>query len=138
MSKLSGEGVGRTSDETSANVRRYWEAMGPQVAADLHAARSKLVKAYRENPRLWPDGIDTKWGRWYRAEEWTDEGGFLGAAINTPEMKAEKRSVARAALEKVEGEWGVKGAGRPGLGEPWVALGISRRTYFAKKAAGEL
>lgn len=36
-----------------------------------------------------------------------------------------------------------KGRGRPAAGEPWIGLGISRRTWFAreaarKKAAGEL
>ena len=28
--------------------------------------------------------------------------------------------------------------GRPGLGAPWVALGISRAAYFRRRAAGEL
>lgn len=31
-----------------------------------------------------------------------------------------------------------KGGGRPSLNEPWKALGISRRTYFRRKAAGKL
>lgn len=29
-----------------------------------------------------------------------------------------------------------KGGGRPSLGEPWVSLGISRRTYFRRKSKG--
>lgn len=31
-----------------------------------------------------------------------------------------------------------KRRGRPSLGSPWKALGISRTAYFAKKKAGEL
>ena len=31
-----------------------------------------------------------------------------------------------------------KGGGRPALGEPWIELGISRRTYFNRKASGKI
>ena len=30
------------------------------------------------------------------------------------------------------------GKGRPSIGEPWVELGISKRTYFRRKAEGKL
>jgi hypothetical protein len=40
----------------------------------VEIARGKLVKAYRANPRLWPDGIDSAGDRWYREGEWSDAG----------------------------------------------------------------
>ena len=37
-----------------------------------------------------------------------------------------------------EAENASKKLGRPSLGEPWIALGMKRRTYFARKKAGLL
>jgi hypothetical protein len=49
-------------------------------------ARRELVRRYRANPRLWPDGIDGVPGsgceQWYRGHEheWSDDGTRIGAA----------------------------------------------------------
>jgi hypothetical protein len=45
----------------------------------LMVARGELVAKYRAHSGSWPDGIDNQYDRWYRPEEWTDEGAFLGA-----------------------------------------------------------
>jgi hypothetical protein len=47
--------------------------------------RSQLVQKYRADKRPWPDGIDSKWDRWYRPEEWTDKGEYIGpSGSNAP------------------------------------------------------
>jgi hypothetical protein len=43
-----------------------------QLAANLRVARADLVRRYRAQPHLWPDGIDSETDRWYRPEEWPD------------------------------------------------------------------
>jgi hypothetical protein len=59
----------------SSGVQRKSE----QIAQDnLLVARSAIVRKYRINPKLWPDGIDSKWDRWYRKEDWTDSGEYIG------------------------------------------------------------
>jgi len=45
---------------------------------NLIKARGDLVKKYRISSNPWPDGIDSKWDRWYIPAEWTDEGEYLG------------------------------------------------------------
>jgi len=48
---------------------------------NLIKARGELVKKYRISQNPWPDGIDSKWDRWYlggTTEEWTDDGEYLG------------------------------------------------------------
>jgi hypothetical protein len=58
-------------------------ARGKALHAELlQEARSKLVAKYRTNPAPWPDGVDTKYDRWYRPEEWTDTGAYLGKTNN--------------------------------------------------------
>ena len=49
-----------------------------QTEDNLIAARGDLVRRYRISPLPWPDGIDSKWDRWYRPEEWLDDGTYLG------------------------------------------------------------
>jgi hypothetical protein len=39
------------------------------------SAHAALVRRYRTNPNLYPDGI----GAWYHPEEWTDDGRFVGS-----------------------------------------------------------
>ena len=45
----------------------------PVADARLARARAELVRRYRANPRLWPDGIDGRPGsgcqQWYRGHE---------------------------------------------------------------------
>jgi hypothetical protein len=42
--------------------------------AVTESARGKLVRQYRKSPGIWPDGIDSAGDRWYRPEEWNDDG----------------------------------------------------------------
>lgn len=51
--------------------------------------RGALVRKYRANPRAFPDGIDSKYNRWYRAEDWTNGGEFIGTDL-PPVPKPEK------------------------------------------------
>lgn len=55
-----------------------------------------------------------------------------GGAEPTPEFRARQAKRGRIGGQKS------KGGGRPGLGQPWEALGISRATYFRRKKSGEL
>lgn len=48
----------------------------------LREARSALVKLYREKPQRFPDGIDSALDRWYRPEEWADDGRYLGPKVD--------------------------------------------------------
>ena len=49
----------------------------------LWADRVRLVKRYLASPSLWPDGIDTKYGRWYQGREdyWKGLAGGLDATL---------------------------------------------------------
>ncbi len=47
-------------------------------APALLRARGELVARYRKAVGSFPDGVDTKWDRWYRAEDWRDDGVFIG------------------------------------------------------------
>ena len=51
------------------------------------------------------------------------------ARTHTSEIQAKRGAIGGAKS---------KGGGRPPLGEPWVELGISRRTYFRRKSSGKL
>lgn len=61
-------------------AEKYAADMKPLFDERLMRDRSALVKAYRDHPASWPGGIDSRYDRWYRAEEWTDAGVFVGAA----------------------------------------------------------
>lgn len=53
--------------------RRATMAKAVALQAELLLERrGKLVHVYRDNPRAFPDGIDTKYDRWYRPEEWVE------------------------------------------------------------------
>jgi hypothetical protein len=49
---------------------KYRRDMKPYLDAELWEARAGLVAAYRAHPGSWPDGIDSKYDRWYVAGEW--------------------------------------------------------------------
>ena len=73
----------------------------------LQEAREWIVRRYRQSPNLWP-AIDSKWDRWYRPEEWTNAGEYLGPqAVDNPVDKpalstAERNVVDRKAYQR---EW---------------------------------
>lgn len=72
-------GPAPTAEERAERKAKYEADTGEFQAARLLAARGLLVRQYRANPRPWPDGIDTKYDRWYFAHEWKDDGTYLGA-----------------------------------------------------------
>ena len=82
MGKLSGETVGESSDR-AAMAERHAALMKPMRDRQLWEARAELVRKYRARPATFPDGIDTKYDRWYRAEEWTDDGQRITATGET-------------------------------------------------------
>lgn len=136
---------GAGNDEAAhrqAMIEKYKRDMAPYEEKRLTEDRGELVKMYRANPRPWPDGIDTEAdGSWYRKdpEAWDDEGNYI-KKINTPAEKAEKLAKGAAVLADIEAKLGIapaKRGGRQPLGEPWISLGISRRSYFDRKAKGE-
>lgn len=51
--------------------------MTPQDV-QVFQARKELVIKYRISSNPWPDGIDSKWDRWYIPEEWDDDGTYHG------------------------------------------------------------
>ena len=130
MSKLNGEVVKEaiSPQQRAANVRGYARRMGPDVAGRLLAARSEIVREFRAHPAKWPDGIDSKYDRWYRAEEWADDGRFLGARVETP--SAGETETRREVRE-------VEAIGSHEDPEPWVAAGVSRATWFRRRKIAE-
>ena len=68
--------LGSMSREERAE--KYQRDMKPFADADLQAARGDLVQKYRARPQAFPDWIDSKWDRWYVAEDWTDAGVYMG------------------------------------------------------------
>ena len=67
-----------SSAERAANAKAWDRETRGQRHADLLKARGALVAKYRISRSSFPDGVDTKYDRWYRAEEWTDGGGYIG------------------------------------------------------------
>ena len=97
----------------------------------LWADRVRLVKMYLESPGKWPDGIDTKYNRWFSGHEeyWGEQAGRLDG-----------RGVWQGGVndEGAHAAWGdeARGRGRPKVeGErPWEAEGLSRRTWYRRQA----
>lgn len=71
--------------------------MTPQEE-QLLKARKELVVKYRQSPHPWPDGIDSKWDRWYIAEEWDDDGTYHGI---TPMPKRPEVSVDNGVVDNL-------------------------------------
>jgi hypothetical protein len=104
-------------------------------------------KAFRQG---WPE-----YERWLEAVLTRAEG-YNNREFTSPlplsEVKATAKSVAKwtsqrfsaAGFSKWQAKQGAKGGkvskggGRPSLNEPWLVIGISRRTYFRKKKNGFL
>ena len=114
-------GIGRSAEETAANVARYESEMQEFRDADLQKARSAIVKEYRVHPGSWPDGIDSPLDRWYRPAEWNDAGNYIGpepcirpavldeaGIARMDEARAKRIAHAREALGFVEAKLGVK------------------------------
>ena len=102
----------------------------------LWADRVRLVRMYLEHPGNWPDGIDTKYERWYSGHEdyWRERVGHW----------VDGRWAGGIDDEAAHALWsagGVKseGGGRPKTveGEPWVEAGVSRATWYRRKAEEE-
>ena len=95
----------------------------------LWADRVRIVQRYLAHPTLWPDGIDSKYGRWYLGHEgyWAEQGRWEGGVDD------EAAYALWAAGAKSEA------AGRPKVveGEPWVEAGVSRATWYRRRAAEE-
>lgn len=71
-------GPAPTPEDRAERKAKYEADTNAFRAAELRAARGELVRQYRASPGKWPDGIDTKWDRWYVPEQWNDEGEFVG------------------------------------------------------------
>jgi hypothetical protein len=52
--------------------------MRKEQAKALLANRTALVAAHRAHPGSWPDGIDSKYDRWFVPEHWNEKGEFAG------------------------------------------------------------
>jgi hypothetical protein len=93
-----------------------------------------MVERYRSQPRLWPDGIDSKWDRWYGdGGAWTEE--RIAAARERYRVVtegSEAKAKPKLAAVNTETETGETGETRP-----WEAAGVSRATWFRKLAKGK-
>ena len=58
----------------------------------LMVARGELVAKYRAHSGSWPDGIDCESDRWYRPDEWADDGTYLGRDNKTDDNKGHDNS----------------------------------------------
>jgi hypothetical protein len=63
------------------------------------SARAALVRRYRTNPNLYPDGI----GAWYHPEEWTDDGRFVGSGTPPGGGEPVKAKVTKPDVTKIAG-----------------------------------
>ena len=95
----------------------------------LWADRVRMVQRYLAHPSTWPDGIDTKYERWYlgREDYWRERAGRL----------VDGRWEGGVSDEVGHALWaGGAAVGRPREveGEPWVAAGVSRATWYRRKA----
>ena len=98
----------------------------------LWADRVRLVQRYLAHPTLWSDGIDSKYGRWYLGHEdyWREK---IGRLVDGRWEGGIDDEAAHALW--ADGEAG----GRPRVveGEPWVEAGVSRATWYRRKAVEE-
>jgi hypothetical protein len=105
--------------------------------ARLWADRVRLVRRYLVSPSAWPDGIDSKYGRWYSGREdyWRERVGHLDKEGCWSGGIGDEAAHALWAGGLVRSE----GVGRPREveGEPWVAAGVSRATWYRRKAGEE-
>ena len=62
----------------AAMAERYRVSMGLGQAVGLLVERSALVAKFRAHSGSWPDGVDSRYDRWYRAGDWRDDGTFVG------------------------------------------------------------
>jgi hypothetical protein len=95
----------------------------------LWADRVRLVKRYLASPGSWP-GLHSKYGAWYQDRKaWWD-----GLAAH---LDADGRWAGRIDDEAAFARWaGSDEVGRPKAdGEPWVAAGVSRRTWYRQRQA---
>ena len=118
---------------------KYQRDMKPFADADLQAARGDLVQKYRARPQAFPDGIDSKWDRWYVAEDWTDAGVYMGegpcikavrpdpGALGKEDADRKARlAKARGVLAGVEGRLGVKPVVVPPAADVTEIVPVSR------------
>src|SRR5215472_7011926 len=68
-----------TAEAVEARKARYLKMTADAQAERLLEARKWVVKRYRQHAASWPDGI----GAWYKPEEWTDTGEYLGAVTKS-------------------------------------------------------
>ena len=103
----------------------------------LWADRVRMVQRYLAHPGTWPDGIDSSYGRWYLGHEdyWREKVGHLTAEGGWAGGLDDEGAFACWGDGGVRSEAG----GRPRVveGEPWVEAGVSRATWYRRKAAEE-
>lgn len=76
------EGAGKDRDFGGMSREERKDKYDSDTAAFRHAeiekSRGELVLKYRASPQAYPDGIDSKYDRWYRDEDWNAKGDFVG------------------------------------------------------------
>lgn len=108
-------------------VERYQAFISPLLDEEVMQARSVIVRKYRSGNGVAPD---TELYRWYKAEDWTDDGIYLGkeplprdaAAARAKERQTDEKTkrlaIAKQMLESVEVKLGVKPPSQPALNKP--------------------
>jgi len=95
---------GMTREERAA---KYQRDMGPQFCAELEIQRSEGVKKYRKNGSA--GAIDTKYDRWYDADEWTNDGVYIGEGPCVKAPRPEKDVIAADEARKAEARAAIAG-----------------------------
>lgn len=98
-------------------VERYKAFIGPLHDEEVRQARAFIVRKFRSGNGVYPD---TELYRWYKAEDWLDDGSYVGkeplpydaaaakARDGLADDKAKRLAVAKDALAGVEAKLGVK------------------------------
>ena len=121
----------------AANVRRYERVMAPYEREKMLLIRGELVRKYRANPQVWPDGIDGLPGsgneQWYRGHEaeWLDDGTYVGV---TPVTESPPSSVTESPLPKVAADIVASHMGRP-KSDDALSSAEKQRRYRERLAA---
>lgn len=130
MGQIAGEKTdGLSPADRAANAEKYAADMRAHADAQLERDRGRLVAAFRKSPGSWPGGVDTRFDRWFRSEEWNDAGEYIGVRPCVRPLNHDPETPVGAA--KVEATAAAPNDNR----KPWEIAGMSRSSWERRKKA---